>query len=86
MNDNQKRWFAKVPKIYQQNYKTAISGRSRAAAIKAKCLDCANFQRVEIANCPIEDCALWLYRPYRSPENLKTPRKTGTLENETVKG
>ncbi|MHC4463197.1 MAG: hypothetical protein ACYS30_17460 [Planctomycetota bacterium] len=80
MNEKQKQWFAKIPPVYQQNYKTSISGKSRAAAIKAKCLDCTNWQRVEVADCLIETCPLWLYRPYRSPENLKNPQKSGTLE------
>ena len=80
MNTEKQRWIAQIPKIYRQNYKTAMSGKSRAAGIKAKCLDCCCYQRVEIANCPVETCALWMYRPYRSPENLKNPRKSGTLE------
>jgi len=80
MNAEQKQWIAKIPKIYQQNYKTAMSGKSRAAAIKARCLDCCCWQRVEVANCPVETCSLWLYRPYRSSENLKNPQKTGGLE------
>jgi len=86
MNENQKQWLAKIPKVYQQNYKTAVSSRSRAAAIKAKCLDCTNFQRVEITNCPVDTCPLWLYRGYRSPEKLKNTQKSGTLEKKTVKG
>ena len=86
MNENQKKWFAKIPQVYQQNYKAAMSGKSRTAAIKAMCLDCTNWQRVEITNCPIETCPIWLYRPYRSSENLKNPQKSGSLENKTVKG
>jgi len=86
VNDNQNKCMAQIPKIYQQNYRTAMSGKSRAAAVKAKCLDCCCWQRVEVANCPVEDCSLWLYRPYRSPENLKNPRKSGTLEKKPVKG
>ena len=84
MNEKQKQWIAKIPKVYQQNYKTAMSSKSRAAAIKAKCLDCTNWQRVEITNCPVDTCPLWLYRPYRSYENLKNPQKSGTLEKKAV--
>ena len=84
MNEKQRQWFATIPQVYQQNYKTAISGKSRAAAIKAKCLDCCNWQRVEVANCPVETCPLFPYRPYRSHENLKNPQKSGTSEKKTV--
>ena len=86
MNEKQRQWFAKIPPVYQQNYKTAMPGKSRAAAVKGKCLDCCNWQRVEVADCLVETCPLWLYRPYRSHENLKNPRKSGTLERKTVKG
>ena len=75
------RWLAKIPRAYQQNFKTAITGRSRTAAIKAKCLDCCCWQRAEVSNCSIDTCSLWLYRPYRRPENLKNPQKSGTLED-----
>ena len=80
MNEKQRKWLAKIPKVYQQNYRLAMSGKSRASAIKAKCLDCCCWQRIEIANCPVETCSHWLYRPYRSPKNLKNPQKSGSLE------
>ena len=77
-------WTAKIPKIYQQNYITAIEGKSRAAAVKAKCLDCCNWQRVEITNCPVETCPISPYRPYRRNEIPKTPKKSETLEKKTL--
>ena len=80
MNENQKKWNTKIPKVYQQNYKTAMSSKSRAAATKAKCLDCCCWQRVEVANCPVDTCPLWPYRPYRMAEKPRTPQKSGTLE------
>ena len=86
MNNQQKQWLAKIRPVYQANYKTALSGKSRAAAIKAKCLDCMGWQRVEVASCPIETCALWLYRPYRIAEKLRSPRKSGSLEKNAVEG
>lgn len=86
MSDKQKQWLSKMPKVYQQNYETAISGKSRAAAVKAKCLDCCCWQRTEISDCPVDTCALYPYRPYRSLENLKNPKKSGTLEKKTAKG
>ena len=34
-------------------------------AIAAKCWDCCNGQRSEIAQCGITDCSLYSYRPYK---------------------
>ena len=39
--------------------------RSRAKAIHAKCWDCTGFQREEIRHCPMTDCALYNFRPYK---------------------
>jgi hypothetical protein len=86
VNEKQKQWLVTIPPVYQQNYKIAISGKSRAAAIKAKCLDCTNFQRVEVADCLVETCPLWPYRPYRSSEKPRSPQKSRTLEKKTVRG
>lgn len=86
MNEKQEQWLARIPKVYQQNYETAISGKSRAGGVKAKCLDCCCWQRAEISCCPVETCPLHPYRPYTSPENLKTPPRSGTLEKKTAKG
>lgn len=33
--------------------------------IKAKCLDCTNYQREEITKCPVETCPLWAIRPFQ---------------------
>ena len=45
----------------------AFSGESRAAAIKAKCLTCSNYERAEAAGCRVFTCPLHPYRPYRRP-------------------
>jgi hypothetical protein len=34
-------------------------------AIKARCLQCSNYQRDEITNCTVVGCALWTYRPFQ---------------------
>ena len=40
-------------------------------AIRAKCIECSGSQLSEVANCPIEDCALYPFRfgknPFRKP-------------------
>ena len=46
-------------------FKKAYFGRSLAAGIKAKCLECTNLQPQEVKRCTIEGCPLWVYRPYR---------------------
>jgi hypothetical protein len=43
----------------------AFSGKSKAAALKAKCIDCAAGYQLEITNCRIKSCPLWRYRPYQ---------------------
>ena len=85
MTEQQEPWLAQIPKVYQANYITAMSGKSRAAAIKANCLDCCCWQRAEVSACPVETCPLYPYRPYKEAENLKKPEKSGTLEKNTVK-
>jgi hypothetical protein len=44
-------------------YRSYVS-KSRASAIKAKCLDCASFERKEVALCEAYTCPLWEHRPY----------------------
>ena len=36
--------------------------RTRAQAIRAKCLDCCCGIRGEVRKCPIKKCSLWIYR------------------------
>lgn len=86
MTNKQKQWMEKIPQIYQANYKKAIDGKSKAAAVKAKCLDCCCWQRTEIADCLVDTCPLWPYRPYRNAEKLRITSKSGTLANEKVGG
>jgi hypothetical protein len=45
--------------------KKAYSGKARAMAVKAKCLDCCGFVQEEISNCETFTCPLWDYRPYQ---------------------
>lgn len=35
---------------------------TRARAIRAKCLDCCCGQIVDVRECTIKNCALWMYR------------------------
>lgn len=55
-----------VPLRYQHLLCEIFSGvNSRTKAVKAKCLDCSNYQVQEIKECPCKLCPLWNYRPYK---------------------
>ena len=61
--------IARTPALSQQIVARALHGSSSPRqAIKARCLQCSNFQREEIAHCSVVTCALWQYRPYQEGE------------------
>jgi hypothetical protein len=43
----------------------AYSGKSRAAGIRAHCLDCLGCDVSAIRECASTACPLWRYRPYQ---------------------
>ena len=55
-----------VPLSMQRTFAEAFSGKSKANAIKAKCLSCSNFQRDEITQCGATTCPLYAVRPFQS--------------------
>lgn len=57
--------IARETPVYVGLFKKAYSGRSLSAAVKAACVDCCCWQRVEITRCQTVICPLWLYRPYQ---------------------
>lgn len=54
-----------VPASARGIVERALLGQSRATAVKAKCLTCTNFDRAEIADCPVTICPLHPYRPFQ---------------------
>lgn len=52
-------------------FQSAFQG-VRGKAIKAKCLECVNFERKMVETCEISGCPLWLYRPYQH-QKAKAP-------------
>jgi len=60
-----------MPERYRANYDQAVSGRSRAAAVKAICLECVCFQKEEVRLCTSLACPLYPYRPYKLTEESK---------------
>ncbi len=55
-----------VPKAAVNTFKRAYSGASKAAAVKAMCLECIGFIREEVRSCSAPTCPLWPYRPFRT--------------------
>ena len=54
-----------VPVLYRPTYERAFSGKSKAAAIKAACLNCCGNVRAEVTACAVYACPLFSHRPYR---------------------
>jgi hypothetical protein len=60
-----------IPPSCQATYKTAMSGHSRAKAIKAFCQECVGYERKLVRNCTDPGCPLFPYRPYQTKKELK---------------
>lgn len=57
-----------IPLLYQHNYRLAMRGKSRKAAIQAMCLECQGWDekpREAIRDCAARSCSLWTVRPYQ---------------------
>ena len=62
--------LAQVPPMYRTLFQRVYAGQiGRAAQVKAKCLDCTCYQRVEITNCQATACPLHAIRPYQNDED-----------------
>jgi len=68
MNKKQSKYHDKLNAIYQAGYRKGIEGKSRAKAIRSKCLDCMCCQQTEVRECVIQECPLWAYRMGGPPE------------------
>lgn len=53
--------------------------KSPIKAIRAKCLECSNYQYSEVRECPVEECPLYAFRfgknPYRAKRILTEEHK-----------
>lgn len=57
---------AAVPEKHRMATERALLGQmSRANALKIKCLQCSNYQMLEVRNCTVVTCALHNLRPYQ---------------------
>lgn len=65
-NTQRSNYLRLVPALYQGIvYKCFTQRKSKALAIKAKCLDCSSYQKKEITNCTVVTCPLYNFRPYQ---------------------
>lgn len=65
--------LCKIPPAYQRLFRSVYEGKAvKVARLKAKCLECSAYQRIEITHCTVFFCPLWAVRPYQ----IKTVKKT----------
>lgn len=54
-----------VPELHKTATERVLHKQlARSAAIRIKCLQCCNYERAEVAYCPVITCALHAVRPY----------------------
>jgi len=75
-DDTIARRLAEMPPKYRGIYKRAMTGKSRKAALRAFCLECCGWQRVEVARCTAPACPLF---PYRRAAGAADVPVTGSL-------
>ncbi len=68
---------ADMPKAYRKNYDRAMSGQSRRAAMHAFCLECCQWERVEVRICTSYACPLYPYRPYTDAQDAPDGQDIG---------
>jgi hypothetical protein len=78
---------AQIPRAYRANYDKAVAGRSLRAAIRAQCLECCMWQRIEVRLCTDLACPLYAVRPYqRGSQNGREGRLIRTGSKNLPKG
>ena len=59
-------YLRKLKKSYRKLFFDVFYGKkSYSKAVKAKCLDCACFDKQEITHCEVKTCPLYKVRPYQ---------------------
>ena len=53
-------------------------------AIRAKCLECSNYQPKEVRNCLITDCPLYPFRMGKNPNRKGIGRALGESKEKAV--
>lgn len=62
-----------IPPRFQKLFERAK--KNVRAAAQAKCWECSNWQEAEVRDCRVRDCALWLWRPFGVPAEVKPKRQ-----------
>jgi len=70
MNERIQKRIDDMPESCRGIYQKAMKGKSKAAGVKAFCLECMGWNRAEVKRCDTVTCPLFPYRPFRSPENI----------------
>ena len=65
MNDRIEKRLNDMPSAYKNNYRKALTGKNRPAAVKSFCLECMGWQRTEVTQCTSVACPLFLYKPFK---------------------
>ncbi len=60
------------PELFAPLFARAAAGNSRAAAIKAFCVECVGFKRADVTDCTATQCPLYPYRPYQRGDETDT--------------
>ncbi|OHB52622.1 MAG: hypothetical protein A2Y12_03640 [Planctomycetes bacterium GWF2_42_9] len=72
-SDQIQKRLASIPPMFKGLYKTAMTGKSRKAAMRAFCLECVGWQYNEVQQCTDLGCPLYPYRnqsrPQRQPDS-----------------
>ncbi len=83
---NYNKMILELPMFCRQRYAPVVE-RARAgslkAAIKLKCLDCSNYQPVEIKLCTIPSCPLYAHRPFKQTNETGSADVSTTLDEDT---
>jgi hypothetical protein len=64
-----KKFLEQVPDLHRPALERVYFGnaqKSRALAVKLKCLDCCCYQREEVRHCRAVTCPLWGIRPFQT--------------------
>jgi len=84
--ETRRRHRANIPGLhhdaYRKNWDEAMKGKRLMACVKAKCLDCMNWDANEVKACPCVACPLYEVRPYvkHAQRKLATPRRRKVVQ------
>ena len=79
LSEAARRTLKDIPKVYQKLYIRAMGGRSRRAAMEAKCSECMGWVRGDVPHCTSPGCPLFPYRLAR-PTSQRPRKEAGERE------